>query len=271
MPGEKNKDRYKVRESVCAGTWYPGSARELERVIDNFYTRADELALNGAIKAMVVPHAGYPYSGQVAANAYAQLKDTYGSVFLLGPAHRYPLSGVSILDVSHYRTPIGDIPLSDKAGDMIKRESLVHSIARAHEEEHSLEIQLPFLQKRIEALKIVPALVGRVNPEDLQLLLDSYLDQDDLVVVSVDLSHFHDYEEARELDSFSIEMMLTKNHRDIFQAEIDAPWAVSTLLLLAEQKNWYPRLVAYANSGDITGDKKQVVGYSSILFLDEEQ
>lgn len=270
MSGENTEERRNVRESVCAGTWYPGSARELERVIDGLFAQAGALNLSATIRAMVVPHAGYPYSGQIAANAYAQLQDSYGTVFLLGPAHRYPLSDVSILDVSHYRTPLGDVPLSEKAARMIERESLVHTMARAHEDEHSLEIQLPFLQRCLQDLTIVPALVGRSNPEDLQKVLDTYLDEDDLLVVSADLSHFHDYKQARYLDSFTIESMLSRNHRDILNAEIDAPWAVSTLLLLAKEKNWQPQLVTYANSGDVTGDRTRVVGYASLLFLDAE-
>ncbi len=260
-PEDKN-----VRQAMFAGSWYP--EENLDKVVGSLLESVRKLQLNGTVKAIIVPHAGYMYSGQVAATAFKQLDTDYETVFLLGPSHRYPLQGASILDVSHYETPLGEVKVSQKAEAML-REDLISTIPGAHANEHSLEIELPFLQSVIEDLEIVPILVGPMDPSALKGVLTRYVGEDDLVVVSVDLSHYHEYDEAKTLDSYSIQRILELDAENIFNAEIDAPWAVSTLILIAKEKSWTPHLVYYMNSGDVTGDKSSVVGYSSIIFVDD--
>ncbi len=257
-----------VREPAVAGSWYPGTQEELNSAVEQFLSNVKKIDTNGTIKAIIVPHAGYAYSGQVAATAFRQLGNAYENVFLLGPSHQYPLRGLSISNVTHYKTPLGEIELSQKASDMLNEE-LVDSIPEADKNEHSLEIELPFLQKQLANLKIIPILVGPVDTSKLKGLLLNYLSEDDLIVVSVDMSHYHPYDDAKKLDGYSIEMILSLDSAGIMDAEIDAPWAVATLLEIAKEKNWKPRLIYYANSGDVTGDKSKVVGYSTFMFVDE--
>jgi len=259
-----------VREPVVAGSWYPGDEEELSNAVDGYLLNVKKLDINGTIKAIIAPHAGYAYSGQIAATAFKQLDDIYKDVFLLGPSHRYPLEKASIADATHYKTPLGEIKISEKAKQMLKEE-IINSIPEAHAKEHSLEIELPFLQKQLSNFELVPILIGRIDPEQFKEIILKYLEEDDLIVVSVDLSHYHEYEEAKELDYFAIDRIVNLDDIGIFNAEIDAPWAVSTLLKIAKEKNWMPYLLYYANSGDITKDKTRVVGYASIIFYEEEK
>ena len=259
----------KMRKPVFAGSWYPKEKQELSDLVDNYLGNVQKLKTDGKIKAIIVPHAGYEYSGQIAATAFRQLNDEYENIFLIGPSHRYALKNASILDVDYYSTPLGKVKLSKKAKQMIN-EDLISSISEAHINEHSLEIELPFLQRQLKKLEIVPILVGEINYKNFKNILEKYVQENDLIVVSVDLSHYHEYDRAIALDTDSIKKILTLNDKGIFNSEIDAPWAVASLLKLAKEKSWKPYLLAYANSGDITGDKKSVVGYSSIIFLEKD-
>ena len=257
-----------VREPAFAGTWYPGTGLELNNTLDGFLDNVNKLEVNGTIKAVIVPHAGYHYSGQIAAAAFKQLSSGYEDVFLLGPSHRYALEGISVLNVTHYKTPLGEVPLSDKAREIRSNEDAV-TVPEAHKEEHSLEIELPFLQRRLGEFKLVPMLVGPIDANGLKKTLLGYVSEDDLIVVSVDLSHYHSYEAAKQLDAYSINSILNLDPSAIMKAQIDAPWAVATLLEIAKEKGWKPLLLYYANSGDITGDKESVVGYSAFVFVEE--
>jgi len=231
--------------------------------------KVKKLDLNGTIKAIIVPHAGYSYSGQVAAVSFRQLDNAYKTVFVLGPSHRYPLEGVSTLNVTHFKTPLGEVKLSKTTFDLLK-EPLIKNVPEAHANEHSIEIELPFLQEQLPNFELVPILVGNSDPEKFKDVLLKYLSDKDLIVISADLSHYHPYDDAKKLDAFTIESILNLDSSSIFKAEIDAPWAVATLLEIAKEKNWKPMLLYYANSGDVTGDKTSVVGYSAIIFVDEK-
>ncbi|MBW2975983.1 AmmeMemoRadiSam system protein B [Candidatus Woesearchaeota archaeon] len=257
----------KIREPVVAGTWYPGTEAGLKSAINEYLDNVKKARLNGAIKAIIVPHAGYRASGQVAAVAFNQLDDIYDTVILLGPSHGYPLYGASILNVTHYKTPLGEVPLSKKVKALLE-EDIIKTIPEAHSEEHSLEIELPFLQQALAKFELIPILVGNIDPGSFQEVLLKHIDDKTLIVVSVDLSHYHPYDEAKQLDSYSIGRILGLDSDGIFNAEIDAPWAVSTLINIAKEKNWKPVLLYYANSGDTLGDKSAVVGYSAIAFVE---
>ena len=259
-----------IRQPVVAGSWYPGDREKLSETIETYYKRIRDLNCRDNVKAIVVPHAGYLYSGEIAASAFKQLRESYNTVFLLGPSHRYPVSGVSIPDYLHYKTPMGEIPLSATASKMKDSEPFIQSVMNAHYQEHSLEIELPFLQFGVSNLEIVPMLVGSIDSMIFSEILEKYLLENDLLVVSVDLSHFHSYERATDLDNDSIDKILDLDDKGILSSEIDAPWAVSALLALAKKKNWFPYLLRYANSGDVSGDFSKVVGYGSFMFLDKE-
>jgi len=260
----KNKD---IRESVFSGSWYPSDKNELANLVDSYLNNAQELKIEGEIKAIIVPHAGYVYSGQIAATAFKQLEKEYDNIFLIGPSHRYALTNSSISGFKYYSTPLGKIKLSKKAQQMLKEE-LINNIEEAHEQEHALEVELPFLQRQLKNFEIIPILVGSTDTNGFKDVLSKYLGEEDLIVASVDLSHYHEYNEAVQLDSYTIEKILNLDDEAILYSEIDAPWAISSLLKIAKEKSWKPYLIAYANSGDITGNKESVVGYSSIIFVE---
>ena len=258
-----------VREPIFAGTWYPGDKATLEKTIDAYFSNIKQLDFNGTVKAIIVPHAGYVYSGQIAAVAFKQINENYDTVFILGPSHQYPLQKASIGNYTYYKTPLGEIEVSHKAKDLLK-EDIVSTVPQAHEQEHSIEIELPFLQKKIPDLKIVPIVVGQMDASVFKDTLLKYLGKNDLIVVSADMSHYHPYEDAKKLDAFTIDKILQLDSEGIFSAEIDAPWAVATVLQIAKEKNWKPILLYYANSGDVTGDKSSVVGYSATVFIGQQ-
>lgn len=255
-----------VREPVFAGSWYPGTKEALNKTIDGYFKNINKLDLNGTIKAIIVPHAGYPYSGEVAATAFKQL-GKYETVFVLGPSHRIPLEGAALTNYTHFKTPLGEIKISKK--QLIGKNIVINE--KAHAQEHSIELELPLLQKSVGDFELVPIVVGDIDTKELKDALLRNLSDKDLFVVSADLSHFHNYTDALKLDSYTIDKILNLDDKNIFNAEIDAPWAVSTLLLIAKEKGWKPHLVYYANSGDVTGDKSSVVGYSAIAFVEEKE
>lgn len=256
--------KVEVRLPVCAGTWYPGSEDQLRLMLEDMVQpqRSDK---PDEVHAIISPHAGYAYSGPVAAAAYARLKKPRKTVFLMGPAHYSHFSGVSILNTHAYQTPLGDVPLSPIVKELRKSE-LVHEIPAAHVREHSLELQLPFLQYCLGEFEIVPMLVDEVAVDYLAQLLDGYMGEDDLIVVSVDLSHFHTEEEAHVLDGAALEHIKNMDSKAILAEEIDAPWAVAALLRMADRHDWKPELTKYATSADAGGGSDRVVGYSSFIF-----
>ena len=269
-PENSISEMKKVREPVVAGSWYPGDKPTLKADIKKYLDNVKKADLNGTIKAIIVPHAGYRFSGQIAAAAFKQIDTDYETVILMGPSHAYPLNDASILNVTHYKTPLGEIPLSKKVKELLK-EDIIKTVPEADAQEHSLEIELPFLQETLTNFELIPILVGDIDPNKFKQVLLKQIDDKTLIVVSVDLSHYHPYNEAKKLDSYSINSIISLDSEGIFDAEIDAPWAVSTLINIAKEKNCKPVLLYYANSGDITGDNSAVVGYSAIAFVEQHE
>lgn len=258
-----------IRKAVFAGSWYSANKQILKNSVQEYLDNSNKLDFGGRVKAVIVPHAGYIYSGQIAAGAFKQLDEKYETVFLIGPSHRYYLKNVSVSKFRYFSTPLGNVKVSNKAEEMDEKEEIISNIEEAHENEHSLEIELPFLQIQLKDFEIVPLIVGESNTDDFKEVLIKYVGNNDLIVVSVDLSHYHGYNEAIALDSYSIGRIMELDSEGILGAEIDAPWAVSGLLKIAEEKSWKPYLVNYANSGDVSGDNTSVVGYSAIVFVEE--
>jgi AmmeMemoRadiSam system protein B/AmmeMemoRadiSam system protein A len=260
-----------IREPVFAGSWYPADKVELTNLTESYLENYEKKNFNGKIKALIVPHAGYVYSGQVAATAFKQLDENYKNVFLIGPSHKYYLTNVSVSNFDYYSTPLGNVKVSDKAKEMDEKEEIISNIEEAHENEHALEVELPFLQIQLKSFEIIPLIVGEIDTNELKNLLIKYLGEEDLIVVSADLSHYHEYNEALALDAYTVNNIMNLDSEAILNSEIDAPWAVSSLLKIAKEKSWKPYFLAYANSGDVTGDKTSVVGYSAIVFVEEKE
>lgn len=260
-----------IRKPVFAGTWYPSDARELKNTINLYIYNSKNINFNGEIKALIVPHAGYAYSGQIAGDGFRQLQNReYKNIFILGTSHRYYLTNVSASNFEYFSTPLGEIKVSKKSREMEEKEEIISIIEEAHKQEHSIEVELPFLQEVLEDFQIIPLIVGESNSNELKEVLTKYLGEEDLIVVSADLSHYHEYNQALITDAYTIKNILELNSEEVLNSEIDSPWGVASLLEIAKEKSWKPYLIAYANSGDITGNKTSVVGYGAIVFVDEK-
>jgi MEMO1 family protein len=258
----------KIRIPYYAGTWYSDDPVGLADELDEYLGRVKKENLN--VKAIIVPHAGYMYSGQTAAYSFKQLSSNTEKVFVLGTAHRYPLKGASVSDYDYYNSPLGKIKVSESIKNILKEKTIV-SVDEADYEEHSIEIEIPFLQRVLGNFEIIPIIVGKVDSGEFSEVLEKYYGDKSAIVASVDLSHFHTYEEAKRLDNYAIDCILNLNADGIMQAEIDSPYAIMSLIKLAKRKKWKAKLLDYKNSGDIIKDKSRVVGYGAIVFYDENE
>jgi len=215
---------------------------------------------------LIVPHAGYVYSGQVAAYGFKQVRDAK-NIFILAANHNpYAIyNGASVPDFEFYKTPLGDVKVSNIVKKLLKRKMFL-SLLEAHMS-HVVEVELPFLQKRLNNFEIIP-IITSLHPDETKPIakeLEKYVDDKALIIVSADQSHYHSYEEAKRIDKQNIECILDFN-LGFPECEIDGEDAVSILLHLAKKFKWKPKLLEYKNSGDVTGDTSSVVGYASIGF-----
>ena len=264
-PPEKQEETKQklVREARVAGSWYPNQKEELASLVDSYFSKAEDKNIEG-VRALIVPHAGYTYSGQVAANGFFQIKNNYTTVLILAPSHHIDLKGAAIVNATHYKTPLGEIKVSDKTEELVKKGFLV---IQSDEGEHSIEAELPFLQQKLGNFEIIPILVGEIEPKQLADLLTPYVNEKTLLVVSTDLSHYYTYDKAVSLDTSCTNSILSMNGKD---CEMCGYYPVLTLIEIAKNLEWEPTLIDYKNSGDVGGDKSRVVGYSSIAFSEQK-
>ena len=259
------KTMQKIRPAACAGSFYPGNRLELKASLDAFLENAAGEAAPFP-KAMIVPHAGYAYSGEVAARAYARLIGSgYRRVVLLGPAHRHRFRGIALPVASIFETPLGPIPLDPVCRGLASLPNFLGS-EEAHRMEHAIEVQLPFLQRVLEEFSIVPLLVGNVSPAAVSDIIDRFIrEPGTLVLASSDLSHFHAYDEARVLDAATAESIMALDPV-LEQEQACGAMPVNALLLSAKRHGLRPRLIDIRNSGDTCGSRERVVGYASFSF-----
>jgi AmmeMemoRadiSam system protein B len=254
-----------VRSAAVAGMFYPSDPQELEEQIDAFLHSAQKART--VPKAMIVPHAGYIYSGPVAASAYAALAEnrhTIRRVVLIGPDHRVGFQGIAAPTADWFETPLGRIPVDQQAIGGLRG---VERFDRAHLLEHSLEVHLPFLQKTLDAFTLIPLVVGQADPAEVAVVLEQLWGGDEtLIVVSSDLSHYHDYDTASRIDSETTRAIEALNGSDIGPQEACGYIGVRGLLTLARKKGLREKTVDLRNSGDTAGPRDQVVGYGAYLF-----
>lgn len=259
-----------VRQPAVAGQFYPADPDRLRRDVQQYINRASLPEDLGRVRAVIAPHAGYVYSGVTAGYAFKALEQFSGqarTVFLLGPAHRVPVMGVALGSYSAFRTPLGDVPVAvERVSDMLETDSLYTRAPDAHEPEHCLEVQLPFLQVSLANFELVPMLFGQVDPWKVAEDLSDHLGEDDLVVVSSDLSHFHRYDTAQQRDKAFLNAVLQGNEKGVEEGEACGSAPVLTLMEISQDKGWNPHLLDYRNSGDTAGNKARVVGYGSIAY-----
>lgn len=256
-----------VRYPAVSGMFYPKEEDQLLSMVDA-YLKDTAVSVVQNIKAVVAPHAGYIYSGPVAGSAYKQLdaldKSKHWKVFLLGPAHRVALRGISVCAQDIHQTPLGPVQISPVAKQLAQQYGFV---PQADQQEHSLEVQLPFLQRVLPSFELIPIVVGHAPPKALAQILEPLLDEDSILVISTDLSHYHPYEEARRIDNIA-NQAIPNVDISLMQSKGDACGMIGVLtaMELAQKLGWKGHFLDYQNSGDTAGPKDQVVGYGAYAF-----
>jgi hypothetical protein len=258
-----------VRRPAIAGTFDPAEEARLRADVRAMLEAAAPLSAGPAPKALVAPHAGYIYSGPVAARAYARLAPLRGQVsriVLLGPVHRVPVQGIALPGSTAFDTPLGRVPVDAAALQALRELPWITESAQAHALEHSLEVHLPFLQEVLGDFSLVPLAVGAASPEQVAQTLERlWGGPETRIVISSDLSHYLPYATATRTDRQTVQDMLALDaHIDHHHACGATP--VNGLLLLARRRGLVPELLDLRNSGDTAGDRSRVVGYASMAF-----
>ncbi|HMK14365.1 MAG TPA: AmmeMemoRadiSam system protein B [Burkholderiales bacterium] len=262
-----------VRPAAVSGSFYPRQHEALAQEVAALLSAAKQRK-SVAPKALIAPHAGYVYSGPIAANAYARLipaRERIKRVVLLGPAHYVAVRGLALPDVRSFATPLGMVPLDDAGVETLSRLPQVSQSNAAHASEHSLEVHLPFLQTVLEKFTLVPLAVGDAAPEEIADVLDLlWGGKETLIVVSSDLSHYLPYETARRVDQATAQEILDLRESISHQQACGAS-PVNGLLLAAQRHHLKPELLDLRNSGDTAGDHNRVVGYAAFAFIESAQ
>ncbi len=259
-----------VRPAAVAGMFYPDDPAQLHTDIQHMLSSI--AAGNSVPKAIIVPHAGYIYSGSVAASAYTQLisaSKTIKRVVLLGPCHRVPLSGLATSSDDYFETPLGLIAIDHTSVASILSLPQVTEFDLSHQHEHSLEVQLPFLQEVLDDFTLVPLVVGDTSAEAISEVLEIlWGGEETLIVISSDLSHFHNYKTAQSMDNLTCKAIEALDGNAISNEQACGRNPVAGLLQTAQLHNMKVTTLELKNSGDTAGSKDQVVGYGAWMFDD---
>ena len=274
-----------IKESDLAGSWYSSSKQELSKTLRSYIDQAEPEKVEGEIFGIIAPHAGYQFSAPVAAYGYKSARNkSIKTVIIIGFSHRKPFDGISVYDRGSFRTPLGDIPVDEKlAGAIEAQNKRIYFYPQAFDGENSIEMQIPFIQLIFENASIVPIAFGTQAYTDAVTLADALAAvlkgrKDCLVVASTDLSHYHTYAEANRIDGHLIEMLKNMKAVDLYEdamsgkSEACGLMPITTLLLTAEKLGYNGlKILKYANSGDVSGDKSRVVGYVSAVVYKSQQ
>ena len=261
-----------VRAAAVAGTFYPGDRSTLRSAVREHLEAVSPRHREGRlIKALIAPHAGYLYSGPIAGSAFRLLeaeRDCIERVILLGPPHRFPVRGLALPGVDGFETPLGVVPVDDDLVGQIDDMPQVEVSRAAHAPEHSLEVELPFLQEALGEFSILPLLVGTEMPDEVAQVLDRvWGGPETRIVISSDLSHYLAYDLAQRIDRETTSKILaleaSVSHRRACGAD-----AVNGFLVAARRFGLEPELLDLRNSGDTAGDRSQVVGYAAVAFYE---
>jgi AmmeMemoRadiSam system protein B len=261
------------RQPAVAGLFYPADPETLAREVDSLLDAAVALEddkVAPAPKALVCPHAGYVYSGPVAASAFARLAPLASRitrVVLLGPAHRCPFRGIAYPSAERLLTPLGAVPVDREAIAAIADLPQVQRLDAAFEREHCLEVQLPFLQRVLGGFSVVPLVIGAARPRDVESVIDRlWAGEETLILVSSDLSHYLDYESGRRLDRETSDGILALDADALDHDRACGATPLAGLLLAARRRGLKASLIDLRSSGDTAGPRDQVVGYGAYAF-----
>jgi AmmeMemoRadiSam system protein B len=261
-----------TRPAAVAGMFYPDTRQQLVQDIDALMEQAEKPAL--LPKALIVPHAGYIYSGPVAASAYACLAALHGTisrVVMLAPAHRLAVQGLATSSAQFFRTPLGDVPIDDEGRTAALRLPQVQVNDAAHAHEHAIEVHLPFLQTLLDDFSLLPFVVGMASDDDVAEVLELlWGDSETLILISSDLSHYHPYAEARQIDRATVSSIEQLQRLEGHQQACGAT-PINGLIAAARRHHLSPHLLDLRNSGDTAGDKSRVVGYASFAFTEDNR
>jgi AmmeMemoRadiSam system protein B len=261
-----------IRKPAVAGRFYPDDAGELRAAVEDYLSEAQRRAgpteSAGPPRGIIVPHAGYVYSGSIAASGYAQIKpfrDVIRRVVLMGPSHFFPVRSMAVCHADEFDTPLGSIPVDTAMVERLLAYPQVELVDAAHAREHSLEVHLPFLQVVLDNFLLIPLTIGDASPSEISEMIELLWGDGTLFVISSDLSHFHDYDTAKRLD--------TETSRDIEALQFEKLRGdracgfkpISGLLDVARNRKLHVRLLDLRNSGDTGGDRSRVVGYGAYV------
>jgi AmmeMemoRadiSam system protein B len=261
-----------VRPPAVAGLFYPGNAFDLARTVDGLLEQGAPAQAFDVPKAIIAPHAGFVYSGPVAARVYARfatVRRRIRRVILLGPAHRVAVRGMALPGVSAFATPLGEVPIDEDSAAQLLKLPFIGNSTEAHRQEHCLEVHLPFFQKVFDQFTLVPLAVGRATAEEVAQVLELlWGGEETLIVVSSDLSHYHPYAEAQAIDKATAQAILALS-TGIHHEQACGATPVTGLNLYAKRHGLRPELIDLRNSGDTAGDKARVVGYASFAYHEQ--
>jgi len=258
-----------IRKPQFSDAFYPADPIRLEKMVEQFLNQANIAKSKEKIRALIVPHAGYIYSGPVAAYGYKMIRDfSYSKVILIGPSHHFSFEGLAIYPKGEWETPLGKVKTLSLSELDIKNNHFFES-EDIHQPEHCLEVQLPFLQKTLNNFQISPILM-QTAPKKTGEILNNILDKETLLIVSSDLSHYLPYSEAKIVDKVTLDAILA-NDPERFEnyGEACGKIPIKILLEISFKNKWQPKLLCYLNSGDTSGDKQAVVGYAALSFFEK--
>ncbi|MCF6240279.1 MAG: AmmeMemoRadiSam system protein B [Bacteroidales bacterium] len=290
---QENKRTLINRKAVVAGQFYPKDKEELENQLNGFFDKTEAHHL-GNVLAIIVPHAGYVFSGEIAANAYAQIdaNKKYKHIFILAPSHYHAFAGASVYNIGNYETPLGEVKVDTQTAELlIEQSKYIAYIPDAHIHEHAIETQLPFLQYYLKLdISIVPIVIGTENEKIIKEIageLKPFFNEDNLFIISSDFSHYPAYNDAKKVDSLTVKALLKNNPKTLInQVQQNQRLGIKHLatsmcglspalvLLYITQSNRALnfRLIKYRNSGDTPyGDKERVVGYNAITISKKDK
>ncbi|HZJ53461.1 MAG TPA: AmmeMemoRadiSam system protein B [Myxococcaceae bacterium] len=261
-----------MRPPAVAGSFYPRDAALLRESVDGLLSRAEAPVIGGSLRALIAPHAGYVYSGPIAASAYAVLRRESTPprcIVLLGPSHFVPFSGLALPESAALATPLGVVPVDPFATSLPQRLGQVVRSERAHRREHSLEVHLPFLQRVLPAgFTVLPLVVGEARPAEVSEVIELLSDRPGtLVLISTDLSHYLRADEAREMDGRTCGIVVAGEVEKLEPEMACGHHPLAGLMLAARRRQWLTELLDVRNSSDTAGDPDRVVGYAAFAVV----
>lgn len=272
-----------IKEPNVAGGFYSADPKELSDSIDHYKESTGVVPVDRRVQIAIAPHAGYPFSGPVAAYTFKAIaRNHYKTVVIIAPSHFFPFEGISVWPKGGFKTPLGTVPVDDDfAGALLKENPKFQFLPQVFEREHAIEVELPFLQKTFDHVRIVPILMGNPDPQvcrDLAVALDKLIGRrnDVLILISSDMSHYYTYDVANQMDALTLQAIQEIDPKKFFEGciarkmEMCGFVPVTTALIYARLRGInHVEVLKHANSGDTSGDKSRVVGYSSVIFYSD--